>query len=53
MNELVRSESFKKTIESLNGQVYYKNAAEFTKFLEEQTATLGPLTVELGLVQKK
>ncbi|MDR2112710.1 MAG: tripartite tricarboxylate transporter substrate binding protein [Candidatus Accumulibacter sp.] len=52
MAEVARSESFKKTIESLNGQVYYKNSAEFTKFLEEQTAILGPLTVELGLVKK-
>jgi tripartite-type tricarboxylate transporter receptor subunit TctC len=53
MSDLAKSESFRKTIESLNGQVYYKNSAEFTQFLEEQTAILGPLAVELGLVQKK
>jgi tripartite-type tricarboxylate transporter receptor subunit TctC len=53
IGQVVNSAAFKKTIESLNGQVYYKNAAEFTQFLEEQTAALGPLVVELGLVQKK
>jgi tripartite-type tricarboxylate transporter receptor subunit TctC len=52
MGEVARSESFRKTVESLNGQVYYKNAAEFTQFLEEQTAMLGPLVEELGLRKK-
>jgi tripartite-type tricarboxylate transporter receptor subunit TctC len=52
MSEVAKSPIFKKTIESLNGQVYYKNSAEFTKFLDEQTAVLGPLVEELGLKKK-
>jgi tripartite-type tricarboxylate transporter receptor subunit TctC len=52
MSEVVKSPVFKKTIESLNGQIYYKNSAEFTKFLADQTATLGPLVDELGLKKK-
>ena len=52
MSEVTKSAGFKKTIESLNGQVYYKNSAEFTKFLEEQTAALAPLIEELGLKKK-
>lgn len=49
---VAKSAGFKKTIESLNGQVYYKNSAEFTKFLEEQNAALGPLIENLGLKKK-
>ena len=49
---VAKSAGFKKTIENLNGQVYYKNSAEFTKFLEEQNAALGPLIEQLGLKKK-
>lgn len=49
---VAKSDGFKKTIESLNGEVYYKNSAEFTKFLEEQNAALGPLIDNLGLKKK-
>ncbi len=49
---IVSKPSFKKTIESLNGQVYYKNSAEFKAFLDEQNAALGPLIEQLGLKKK-
>lgn len=52
LGQMVQKPSFKKTIESLNGEVYYKNSAEFTKFLEEQTAALAPLVDQLGLKKK-
>lgn len=52
IGQMVQKPGFKKTIESLNGQVYYKNAAEFKTFLEEQTTALGPLVDQLGLKKK-
>ena len=52
MSEVTKSAGFKKTIESLNGQVYYKNSAEFKKFLEEQNDALKPLIEQLGLKKK-
>lgn len=52
LGKMAQSAGFKKTIESLNGEVYYKNSAEFTKFLEEQTAALAPLVEQLGLKKK-
>lgn len=52
LGQMVKKPGFIKTIESLNGVVYYKNAAEFKKFLEEQTMALGPLVDQLGLKKK-
>lgn len=53
LGKMVNKPGFHKTIENLNGEVYYKNSAEFKKFLEEQTAALGPLVEQLGLKKKK
>lgn len=53
LGKMVTKPGFHKTIESLNGEVYYKNSTEFKKFLEEQTAALGPLVDQLGLKKKK
>jgi len=53
LGKMVTKPGFHKTIENLNGEVYYKNSAEFKKFLEEQTAALGPLVEQLGLKKKK
>ena len=50
--KMVQQPGFRKTIESLNGQVYYKNSTEFRKFLDEQNASLGPLIEQLGLKKK-
>lgn len=50
--KMVQKPGFKKTIESLNGQVYYKNSTDFRKFLDEQNASLGPLIEQLGLKKK-
>ena len=50
--QMVQKPGFKKTIENLNGQVYYKDAAGFRKFLDEQDAALGPLVERLGLKRK-
>ena len=53
LGKVAQSASFKKTIESLNGEVYYKNSADFKKFLEEQTTVLGPVVEQLGLKKKQ
>lgn len=53
LGKMVTKPGFRKTIESLNGEVYYKNSADFKKFLDEQTAALGPLVDQLGLKKKK
>ena len=52
LSKVAQSAGFKKTIESLNGEVYYKNSAEFKKFLEEQNDALKPLIEQLGLKKK-
>ena len=52
IGQVVQKPSFKKTIENLNGQVYYKDSAAFKSFLEEQNASLGPLIDQLGLKKK-
>ena len=52
LGKVAQSASFKKTTESMNNEVYYKNSAEFRKFLEEQNAALGPLVEQLGLKKK-
>lgn len=49
LSQTVQKPGFKKTIENLNGQVYYKNSAEFKRFLDDQNAALGPLIEQLGL----
>ncbi len=52
LGKVAKSAGFKKTIENLNGQVYYMNAAETSKFLAEQTEALAPLVEQLGLKKK-
>ena len=52
LSKVAQSAGFKKTIESLNGEVYYKNSAEFKKFLEEQNDALKPLIEQLGLKKR-
>jgi len=52
LGQMVQKASFKKTIENLNGQVYYKDSAAFKTFLDEQNAALGPLIDQLGLKKK-
>lgn len=50
--KMCQSDTFKKAVTNANGYVYYKNSAEFRKFLDEQNAIMGPLVDQLGLKKK-
>lgn len=52
LSQMVEKPSFKTTVQNMNGQIYYKNSAEFKKFLEEANGSLGPLVQQLGLQKK-